>query len=407
MLSDEVIEKLTERLASRLEEVNLYVLRKIAKKLKEVKDLSPSDMHKLVKIMEYGGDYDKIVKKIEKITKINVEEIYAIFKETSKQDYEDAKKFYEYRKKKYIPYDENIALQNEVNAIASQTAEKYINFSNTRGIGFSIRDRDNNLVFRNLSDTFKDSIDKAILSIQQGKSSYNEEIYSIMKQIGTSGLKYMDYASGTSRRLDSAIKMAVKDGLRQLAIENQMRFGKEFDADGVEISVHSYPAPDHEEVQGRQFTNEEFEKFQNDEDCVDVKGKKFPAIADETGYDRRSIGQYNCYHMALSIIVGISTPQYTEKELQKIIDDNEKGFEFEGKHYTLYEGSQLQRQLETEIRKQKDLEIMAVDADNERLELESQKKIDLLLSKYSKLSRVSKLPMKLERLQIIAYNRIK
>ena len=48
------------------------------------------------------------------------------------------------------------------------------------------------------------------------------------------------------------------------------------------------------------------------------------------------------------------------KNLKEIIDSNNKGFEFEDKHYTNYQGQQLQRQLETErIRKQKDIHTIA------------------------------------------------
>ena len=39
--------------------------------------------------------------------------------------------------------------------------------------------------------------------------------------------------------------------------------------------------------------------------------------------------------------------------LKLLQEDNEKGFEFEGKHYSMYEGTQLQRGIEREIRKQK------------------------------------------------------
>lgn len=405
MLSDETIERVTERLVTRIEDINLYIIRKIAKKLKEIRDIDPTDAHQLVKIMQYGGDYDKIVKKLAKITKINTKEIQKIFKEAAKKDYEFAEQFYKYRNKKYIPFEENIILQRQIDAIAVQTTEQYVNFSKTTGIGFSIRDRENNVIFRSVTDTYKDSIDRAILSISQGKASYDEEIYNIMKSIGTSGLKYMDYETGKHRRLDSSLRMAIKDGLRQLSIENQMLFGREFDADGVEITVHGYPAPDHAEVQGRQFRLDQFDNFQNDKDCVDITGKVFEAEYDDR--DRRSIGQYNCYHGILNIIVGVNKPQYTDEELQKIIDENEEGFDYEGKHYTLYEGTQLQRRLEAEIRKQKDLQIMAKDGDSDKLAVEAQKKIDILTQKYNKLSKISKLPTKVQRLQVPDYREIK
>ena len=42
--------------------------------------------------------------------------------------------------------------------------------------------------------------------------------------------------------------------------ENQKIIAEEIDADGVEISVHINPAPDHSMVQGRQFTTNQYDK---------------------------------------------------------------------------------------------------------------------------------------------------
>ena len=43
--------------------------------------------------------------------------------------------------------------------------------------------------------------------------------------------------------------------------------GQKFGADGVELSAHAICAPDHLAVQGRQFSNEEFDKMQIGYEC--------------------------------------------------------------------------------------------------------------------------------------------
>ena len=86
MLSEETIEKLTERLANRIEQGNTYILEQIAKSINKIGSLTPSKAQQLAMIMRYGGDYDKIVRKLAKITKINVKDIYKIFKEVAKQN---------------------------------------------------------------------------------------------------------------------------------------------------------------------------------------------------------------------------------------------------------------------------------------------------------------------------------
>jgi len=407
MLSDEVMEKITERLITRLDDVNLYILKKIAKKLKEIKKLKPTNARQLVQVMQYGGDYDKIVKELSKVTKINKKDIHDIFRAVSKEDYLFAKQFYDYRNKKYIPWEENKPLQNLVDAIATQTSETYTNISNTRALGYVVTDASGKTIFRDISSTFKNVIDRAILSISEGDVTYQEAVYDILNQLGKSGLKYVEYESGRRVRLDSAVNMNLREGLKELHNQTQLEFGKQFDSDGVEVSVHLYPAPDHAEVQGRQFTNEEFEKFQNDEDSEDVTGKKFPAVSEETGHDRRSISQYNCYHTISTIVIGVSKPRYSDEELQKIIDANEEGFEYNDKHYTLYEGTQLQRKIEREIRTQKDLQILGKESDNEKLTYKSQKKIDALTHKYKELSEISNLSVKKDRLRVAGYHKVK
>jgi hypothetical protein len=168
--------------------------------------------------------------------------------------------------------------------------------------------------------------------------------------------------------------------------------------------VHLNPAPDHEQVQGRQFSKEEFEKFQNNQDSIDYSGKVFSK--DFEGHDRRSISEYNCYHYIFDIILGVNKPQYSDEELQEIIDNNNDGFELDGVHYSNYEGTQLQRKLETEIRKQKDLQIMAKASGVKELVEESQKKISQLNKKYKELSVVSGLPTKIDRMRVSGYKRI-
>lgn len=404
MLSDEMIEKVTERLVNRIEQGNTYVLQQIGKSIKKVGTLTPSKAYELEQILKYGGDYDKIVKKLAEITNLNVRDIKKIFEEVAKNDYQFAKQFYDYRGKKFIPYEQNEVLKRQVDILTKAMADTYI--SKTKAIGFSLKDDKGNVIFRTLEQTYQNAIDKAIVSISQGKSTFDQEMYSLMKEIGSSGIKTIDYESGRTMRLDSYFRMLTKDSLRQLHNEEQQIFGKEFDSDGVEISVHGHPAPDHELVQGRQFSKEEFDKFQNDEDAVSYDDIEFPAISEETGHDRRSISEYNCYHYVFAIVLGVSEPEYSNEQLQKIMDDNNKGFEYDGKHYTMYEGTQLQRKLETEIRKQKDIQIMGKAGDSKELIDEAQKNITTLTRKYKELSEVSGLPTKMQRMRVPNYKRV-
>ena len=93
---------------------------------------------------------------------------------------------------------------------------------------------------------------------------------------------------------------------------------------------------DHADVQGRQFSNEEYKKLSDGEVAKDYKG-----ISRQLGHSKngsyRHISEYNCYHKIFPIVLGVSKPEYTDKQLKEIQEKNERGFEFEGKHYTMYE----------------------------------------------------------------------
>ena len=260
MISNETQEKLVERLINRIEQLNEYILQEIGKKLKRIGNMTPSEAYQIQQILKYGGDLDKILEKIAKVTNLNVQDIYTIFEEEAKINQNFAKKFYDAKNISFIPYAENEVLQNQVRAIAKITASQYVNLSRT--MAFANIDSHGNIVFSDIAKTYQDTIDKAILSLTQGKEAYQQVMRKSMKELARHGINTVDYTSGRTRRLDSAVRMNILDGMRDMSNTLQKQFGEEYGADGIEISVHSNPAPDHADVQGHQFTNEEFKKFQ-------------------------------------------------------------------------------------------------------------------------------------------------
>ena len=394
MLSQEVEERLAEHLVNRIEEANSYILKRIGEAIKQISTLTPSQAYQISQILKYGGTYNEIAKELARVSGKNVQDIYKIFEEVAKNNKQFAKQFYKYRNIDYIPYKKDIALQNMVKSLATITADMYRNISNTSVIGF-IQDG----TFKQLQQVYQDTIDKAILSISQGKQDFYSSMRQTLKELGGSGL--VQYESGRTKRLDSAVRMNILDGMRALNNETSRRFGEEYNADGIEISVHSKPAPDHADIQGKQFSIEEYDKLENGEIATDYKGNKYD------GADKRHIGEYNCYHKIFSIVLGVSKPEYTDKQLNDIRESNLSGFEFEGKHYTMYEGSQLQRRIELNIRKQKDTQILARASGDTELVEQSQSKIRLLTIKYNDLCKASGLLPKKIRMQVTGYHRVK
>lgn len=418
MLSDEVLDKVVKRVTRRIEQANTYTLEQIAKTIAKIGKLSPSNAYELGQMIKYGGDFDKIVKELARITDLNVKDIYVIFEDVARTDYEFAKQFYDYRNKKFIPYKDNIALQNEVEAIARETATTYLNISNSYAFKMLKNGR---YVDTPLSTAFQEIVDKAILSVSQGESTFQEQMYSTIKELASSGLKTIEY--GTSyidkdgnirnrvRRADSVVEMNLKDGLRKLHNRIEEITGDEFGADGVEISVHAMPADDHQDAQGRQFSKEQYDQLQKDGFATTYDGKEIDLHRElksgELASSFRPISTMNCYHYIFAIVLGVSDPEYSDAELEKLKRDNEKGFELDGKHYTLYEGTQLQRNIELELRKAKDEQIMGRASGIMENVDKAQKRITALNRKYKELLDASGLRSQLERARVEGYRRIK
>ena len=394
MIDEEIIERLSKRLVERINNTNEYILKEIGKCIKEIGSLTPSKASQLAQILKYGGNYKKIVKRLEELTKLNVKDIEDIFEAVAKENYSFAKQFYDYKGIEYIPYNKNIALQNQVKSLARITIGEYLNLSNTTAIGYYVTDNLGDIVFKGLEESYRQTIDQAVLSVAQGKESFNSSMERTLKTLGRSGLKTIQYESGYTRRLDSAVRLNIMSGLRQMTQDLQKQFGQEFGADGIEISAHRNSAPDHEPVQGRQFKNEEFEKLQSQQPFEDYNHRHYGVI-------KRPIGEWNCYHTIFSIVLGVSKPTYTEKQLENMENKNKDGFDFEGKHYTNYEGKQLQRKIESEIRKEKDLYILAKASGNNDLKEQTKLRMDLLLDKYNKLSKESGLENEIQRLKVV------
>lgn len=407
MLSEEAIEKLIQPIINRQEKINEYVIQTICERIKEIGTLTPSDAYKLQQLLKMGGDVRKINEEIARQTGLQVKDIKNIIREIARDNYKGVKPFYDYRMIPYIPMLKNEPLMRIVKAIAKQTSDTYVNMAKAQA--FMIRDLKNPKILKPtpIAETYYSVIDEAVQATQSGVLDYNTAIRRTVEQLGESGLKYVTYNTESGRiytqRMDTAVRRNILDGVRAINQAVQDETGRQFGADGVEITVHDYPAKDHAPVQGHQFSLEEYAKLQSDENVEfrDVDGQLFDH------FDRH-IGTLNCRHFTYAIVLGYANPNYSKKELQEILDRNEAGYTLpNGKHYTMYECTQKQRQFETNIRKLKDIQIAAVASGDEELAKKAQAKISDQLKKYKAFSDACNLKIQPERIKVPGYRKIK
>ena len=80
----------------------------------------------------------------------------------------------------------------------------------------------------------------------------------------------------------------------------------------------------------------------------------------------RKFGWWNCRHLVYPVRLGVSPRAYSDEQLQKYLDDNEKGVWYNGQHYTLSEARDRKRQLESLISQTK-YDILAAEGDDQLL----------------------------------------
>lgn len=387
MLTDNQIDKLIQPILDRQSKIEMMVLLKIADRINDIGKMVPSDIKMLEQLYKSSSDVRAINKELARLTKLNERQIRRIIKAVAADSYADAKPFYDYRKRAYIPLEENVALQSVINAMESLTVNTYKNISRSTAISFLWYDLTTGVISEvlGIKETYQRAVDTAIQAVTLGVTDYNTAMQKTLKNLVNSGINTVQYESErgkiTYQRLDTAVRRNLIDGVRMTSQAMQNEIGKQIGMDGVELSVHAMSAPDHEPIQGHQFTNEEFEKCQNQQAFEDVNGIHFAPIA-------RPIGIWNCRHFAYNIIIGVQKPRYTLQELEEFKKKNAEGYTYTDragnkKHLSLYECTQRQRQYELAIRKAREGKILAERAENEKLSQYYDRRIKQKLNDYT------------------------
>ena len=390
MKDDKKLELLLERFYNRFNQYNTKVLEKMGEAIKKFDGVSPSMAHQIAQELKYGTDIDDLMAELSQLSGKSIKDIEEAFDIVAEENVAFAEVYAKAKNMEFVDYKDNEQLKRLVKGIAGETNATFKNLSKTRAIGFVLKDKYGKKTFKNLKDTYIDLIDEAIFNVETGVSDYQNAMRGVIKQLADSGVKIHEekvgYPSGYNRRIDSSVRQNVLTGVRKINITTQKIVGRQYGADGIEISAHSPCAEDHLSIQGKQFSNKEF--------------KKLNASLE------RPISEYNCRHFVFSIVLGVNQPSYSQKMLNQMNKESQRIIEYEGKKYTAYEATQVQRKLETEIRKQKDQQIIARASGNKELVKESQQKITQLTYKYKQLSDVSGLPTRMDRLKVAKYRRL-
>lgn len=324
------MEKKLQPILNRQRKLDIDVLNVFANRIKVIKSETPIDSQQrtirdLKNIDNYI--YDTIA--------IQLMMIEDILTQIAMADYRELMQRYD------LPeYKNNISVKNSVENVIETSKQQYTKLMDSPCM--VMRD------LRNPQTKKPQSVNQAYTSVineakQALKSNLDFEVAMnrTFNQLVDSGLRVA--GDNYNLRIDVGLNQQLLNDAKDVRQTVQTETGKQYQSDAVEISVHAFPAPDHAPVQGHQFSLEEFAKLQNGENFTDLNGTFF------LGFER-AIGEWNCRHFTFSIKTG-DKPAYSEEELNLILENNEQGATMpNGKHYTLYQATQKQKQYERDIR---------------------------------------------------------
>lgn len=235
-----------------------------------------------------------------------------------------------------------------IEAIRAQTLDEFHNI--TQSMGFLV---DKGRTMLPPARAYQWALDSAVMQIQSGTISYNQAIKSAVQQLA-GGLKVVNYESGHVDNIDIAVRRAVMTGVNQICDQYTDQSAEYLETRYFEVSAHSgardkpgaSPWSSHKDWQGKVY-------YQSESGEPDPLGL-YDDLVDSTGYGYvDGLTGANCRHHKYPYIPGISERTYTDEQLAHI--DDGLGCEFEGKKYSAYEATQMQRRLERQIRAQKKL----------------------------------------------------
>lgn len=276
-----------------------------------------------------------------------------------------------------VPFEKNHAVQQITEEAVEMGGKDLENVTQT--LGFVNRDG----VCRPLTEAFQKASQDAFFRVSTGAADYNTAVREATRELARQGIQTIDYESGVHTALDAAVRRNIMGGLGLMQEQISKQNHDDMEATGWEISAHFASAPDHEPIQGQQYSDADYTALNN-------------SLV-------RRIGTLNCGHTAFPIILGVTPSQYTPAELEEMRQKNEVGVTYNGRRYTTYEATQTQRAKERAIRRQRRAVLVSEALGDEKRLQNDRIKLVTMEDEYTRFSKETGLRTQTERLEVGGY----
>jgi len=388
-MTPEELEKLPKPLERTMSALEMSIMSEVAERIKEAAQITPITDWSLNRLNMIGASRKRIKKMLGDAIKEAELEIDDIYEKAIRSDYIRNKEIYDSVGRDYIPYEENVWMQQIVEACMRQTKDSLRPMENlTKTTGFNVPMGSGEKVFTPLSEYLERSLDKAMLGIMTGAKTYSQAVGEVIDEMTASGVRVVEYASGRSDRIEVAARRALMTGVAQMTDKVNEKNAEELGTNYWEVDWHMGARNtgtgylNHQSWQGKVYSEEEMR-------TVCGKGQML------------GFGGINCYHIAFAFIPGVSKRKYTDEWLEEQNRKENEKKDFKGRCYDTYGALQHQRRLERTIRKQKQdvslLEKAGADTDDI---IAAKSRLRLTDKTYTEFSREMGLRQQRERLRI-------
>lgn len=387
----ELLDALPEELAELFRSLEDTFLDEICSRLALKDQLNEVTVQAIRALRSHGIDTKEIEKAIRKTSGISEKKLKELFDDVIS------------RNQKYytavidmagLTQPETLVSVEDTWAVYEQTRQTLRNI--TQSMGFLVN---NGRTMLPPARAYQWALDSAVMQIQSGAISYNQAIKSAVQQLA-GGLKVVNYESGHVGHIDVAVRRAVMTGVNQICDQYTNQSAEYLDTRYFEVSAHSgardkpgaSPWSSHKDWQGKVYYHSE----SGEPDPLGL----YDDLVETTGYGYvDGLTGANCRHHKYPFIPGVSERTYTDEQLEHI--DDGLGCTFDGKTYTAYEATQMQRRIERQIRAQKKLRNAYKEAGLSEDATAANVKLWRLNDEYSRFSKAAGLPEQPERLNVL------
>lgn len=384
-ITPEYLDAAPEPIAIAMRDLEKDILREICSRFKLTGELNEAAMNNIRALRAQGLDMETIEKMIAKHSK-----------ETLPQVQEALDRVVEYNQKYYNELASKASIAEplfwmtaaDIAQIQSQTLDGYRNI--TRSLGFALQ-TNGKVTFQSIAKAYQAALDKAEVKMQSGAFTLQQSLEDAVRELADSGIYTIDYATGHRDRADVAARRAIFTGLNQLTSKYTETAAETLETDLYEITAHRGARDkgtgwkNHKAWQGKVYSTKD--------------GSKYPNIYKVCGLGAvDGLEGANCRHHRHAFLEGVSERVYTDDELANI---DPPPVEFEGRTYSAYEATQMQRKIERTVRKLERRRAAYNAAGMTGKEEQTGIRIRRLKKEYREFSRAASLPTQTNRMKVI------